>query len=201
MSVSMVQWRAVTGIFNCRSLVISKNLMCNMSKNLGSIFKYLFLCFHCFKSFFLSLLTFLYTFLLIRSHGDIKLNSGPRKTKENTLSVCYWNLNTITAHNFSKLTQLKAYISTYKHDFICLSETHLDSSTPGNLIDIEEYNLVRADHPDNIERGGVCIYYKEPLPVRFTSSPFFKEVLLLEMSCNKKRCCVCNLSFFKSKQK
>ena len=53
----------------------------------------------------------------------------------------------------------------YKHNFICLSETYLDSSTPDGLLEIDRYNLVRADHPDNVKRGGVCIYYKEPLPV------------------------------------
>ena len=149
--------------------------MCNMSKNLDFIFECLFLCFHCFESVFLSLLTFLYIFLLLQSHGDVELNSGPRKTKGNTLSVCHWNLNSITAHNFSKLTQLKAYISTYKHDFICLSETYLDCSTLDNLIDIEGYTLARADHLDNIKRGEVCIYYKESLLVRVISLPFLKK--------------------------
>ena len=96
---------------------------------------------------------------LLRSHGDIELNPGPRKTKGNTLSVCHWNLNSVNAHTFSKLTQLKAYISTYKPDFICWSVTYPDSSTPDNLIDIEGYHLVRADHLNNIKRGGVCIYY------------------------------------------
>ena len=127
----------------------------------------------------------MYIFVLLRRHGDIELNPGPRKSKGNTVSVCHWNLNSITAHNFSKLTQLKAYISTYKYDFICLSETFLDSSTPDNLVDIQEYNLVRADHPDNTKRGGVCIYYKESLPVRVINLPYFKEALLLEMSFNK----------------
>ena len=116
-----------------------------------------------------------------------ELNPGPRKSKRNTVSVCHWNLNSITAHNFSKLTQLKAYISTYKYDFICLSETLLDSSTPDNLVEIQGYNLVRADHLDNTKRGGVCIYYKESLPVRVIDLPYFKEVLLLEMSFNKKK--------------
>ena len=112
------------------------------------------------------------------------------------------HLNSITAQSFSKLSQLKDYISTYKHDFICLSETYLDSSTPNNLIDIEGYKLVRSDHPDNNKRGGVCIYYKEALPVRVINSPFFKEALLLEMCYNKKKKksdCVRNLSFPKPK--
>ena len=53
----------------------------------------------------------------------------------------------------------------YKHDFICLSETYLDSSTPDSLLEIDGYNLICADHPDNVKRGGVCIYYKESRPV------------------------------------
>ena len=41
-----------------------------------------------FESFFFSLLTSLYAFLLLCSHGDIELNSGPNKSKENTPSIC-----------------------------------------------------------------------------------------------------------------
>ena len=41
--------------------------------------------------------------------------------------------------------------------FICLSETYLDSSIPDNILDLEGYRLVRADHPIILKRGGVCI--------------------------------------------
>ena len=156
-------------------------------------------CFRYFESFFFSLLTSLYTFLLLCYHGDIELNSGPNKSKENTPSICHWNLNSITGHNFSKLLQLKAYISTYKHDFICLSETYLDPSTPSNVTDIEGYKLIRSDHPDNIKRGGVCIYYKDSLPVRVINLPFLKEALLLEVWYNKTKVIVRNLSLPKPK--
>ena len=135
MTISLVQWRAVIGTFNCRSLKISKNFACNIRNNISTIFECLILCFHYFESFLFSLLTCLYIFLLLCSHGDIELNPGANKSKENNLSICHWNLNSITAHNFLKLSQLKAYISTYKHDFICLSETYLGSSTPSNMID------------------------------------------------------------------
>ena len=129
----------------------------------------------------------MYIFLLLRSHGDNELNPGLNKSKENNLSICHWNLNSITTHNFSKLSQLRAYISANKHDFICLSETYLDSSAPSDIIDIEGYKLVRSDHPDNIKRGGVCIYYNESLPVLVINLPFFKEALVLEMCYNKKK--------------
>ena len=52
---------------------------------------------------------------------------------------------------------------------------------------MEGYKLIRADHPNNIKRGGVCIYYKESLSVRVISIPYFNEALLLEMSHNNKK--------------
>ena len=55
------------------------------------------------------------------------------------------------------------------------------------MIDIEGYKLIRADHPDNIKRGGVCIYYKESLPVQIINQHYLKEALLLEMSYNNKK--------------
>ena len=140
-----------------------------------------------FVNFFIFLLTLVYIFIFLQCHGDIEPNPGPKKLKANYLSVYHWNLNSLSAHNFTKLTQLKAYNSIYKYDFICLSETYLDSSTPDNLIEIDGYKLIRADHPDNIKRGGVCIYYKESLPVRVISTPYYKEALLLELTHNNKK--------------
>ena len=157
MTVSLSQWRAVIGIFNCRSSAMSCHV-CNLTKNIVSMFEVLLLCRHYFECAFIFLLTLVYIFIILQYHGDIEPNPGPRNLKTNYFSVCYWNLNSLPAHNFSKLTQLKAYNSIHKYDFICLSETYLDSSTPDNLIEMEEYKLIRADHPNNIKRGGVCVY-------------------------------------------
>ena len=188
MMVSLFQWRAVVGIFNSRSSARSY-LVCNLIKNFVPCFEILLFCWRYFQSAFIILLTLIYIHIFLQCHRDIELNQGPRKLKINSFSICHWNLNSLAAHNFSKLTQLIAYNSIYKHDFICLSETYLDSSIPDNLIDIEGYKLIRADHPDNIKSsfggiyhpdnikssfggvyhpdnikssfGGVCIYHKE----------------------------------------
>ena len=130
------------------------------------MFENLLLFYHYLEGVYTTVTTLLYIFVLLLCYGDIEPNPGPKKLKKNSLSVCHWNLNSLSAHNFSKLTQLKAYISMYKHDFISLSETYLDSSTPDKLLEIDGHILVRADHPNNIKRGGVYIYYKESLPVR-----------------------------------
>ena len=187
MTVSLVSWRAVIGIFNCRISVMSKNCESHLVNNFTSLTESSLLFYHYFESAYISLFTLLYIFALLQCHGDIELNPGPKKLRNKSLSVCHWNLNSLTADNYSKLTQLKAYTSMYKHDFICLLETYPDSSTPDSLLEIDGYNLTRADHPDNIKRGGVCIYYKESLPVRVLSSPYLKEALLLEMIDSNKR--------------
>ena len=149
MTVSLVSWRAVIGIFNCRISVMSKNCESYLVNNFTSLIESSLLFYHYFESAYISLFTLLYIFALLQCHGDIELNPGPKKLRNKSISVCHWNLNSLMAHNYSKLTQLKAYTSMYKHDFICLSETYLDSSTPDSLLEIDGYNLIRADHPDN----------------------------------------------------
>ena len=74
----------------------------------------------------------------------------------------------IATDNYSKVLALKVYNSTYKYDFICISQAFLDSSFESDDKDLmlDGYNLIRSDHPSNTKRGGVCIYYKESLAVR-----------------------------------
>ena len=148
---------------------MSKNCENYLVNNFISLAETLLLFHHYFESAYIFLFTLLYLFVLLQCYGHIELNPGPKTLKNKLDSVSHWNLNSLTAHNYSKLTQLKAYISMYKYDCICLSETYLDSTTPDNLLKIDGYNLVCADYPDNIKRGGVCIYYKESLSVRVIS--------------------------------
>ena len=118
MTVNLVQWLPVIVIFNCRSLEMS-HYVYNLTKNFVSIFDVLLLCWHYFESAFIVLLMFVYMHIILQCHGDIEPNPGPRKLKTNKFSVRHWNLNSLSAHSFSKLTQLKAYNSIYKYDFIC----------------------------------------------------------------------------------
>ena len=47
--------------------------------------------------------------------------------------------------------------------------------------------MIRLDHPNDIKRGGVCIYFKEILPIRVMNIPHLKEALLLQINYNNKR--------------
>ena len=42
---------------------------------------------------------------------------------------------------------------------ICLLESYLDASvsSDNDNLNINGHNLVKADHPGNVKRGGVCI--------------------------------------------
>ena len=49
-------------------------------------------------------------------------------------------------------------------------------------LDLEGYKLVCTDHPNNVKRGGVCIYYNESLPVRVINLSYLQEALLLGLN-------------------
>ena len=63
----------------------------------------------------------------------------------------------------SKVFLLRAYISIYKFDVICLSKTFLNSDTAfdDDSLKIKGYHIVRSDHTSNSRRGGVCMDYKQ----------------------------------------
>ena len=61
--------------------------------------------------------------------GDNKLNPGSRPNSVQSFSIHHWNLNSMVAHNFSKVSVLKAYNAKYTYDLISPSETYLNHNT------------------------------------------------------------------------
>ena len=129
-------------------------------------------------------------FITIKLSGDIEENQGPQSKSCNSLFICHWNLNSIPAHNFIKLSLLRAYISINKFDIICLSKTYLDSSISSNNgnLEVAGYTLVRADNPNNTKRGGVCIYYLNSLPLKVLDIQFLNECINFEINIGGKMC-------------
>ena len=142
------------------------------------------------SSGFLLGILFVFVVLMLFACGDTELNPGPKKRSScYNFSVCHWNLTSITAHNFAKIDLLQAYNTIHQHDMICLSESYLDTfvSSGNDNLNISGYKLVRADHPRNVKRGGVYVYFKESLPVRCLPNSYLKECLILKVSTNSKR--------------
>ena len=80
------------------------------------------------------------------------MNPGPKANPCYGFSIFHWNLYSLTAHNYLKVSLLRAYVAIKKFDVVCLSETCLDSSnlSDDDNFNLPEYNVVRADHPSNI---------------------------------------------------
>ena len=96
----------------------------------------------------------------------------------------------LAAHGFVKIPLIEAFINTHNFYIICLSETFLDSTIPQNdeNINIKGYSL-RADHPGNSKRGGVCLYYKEYLLfIARNDISCMQECLVTELSMNNEKC-------------
>ena len=126
--------------------------------------------------------------LLVLLSSDVEINAGPKRTPKAILSICHWNLNSISAHNYVKLSLLRAYLAFHKFDIICLSETYLNSSNSydDQTLEISGYNLVRSDHPLNSKRGEVCIYYKNYLPLQIIN--YLSECINFEIMIGNKIC-------------
>ena len=100
---------------------------------------------------------------LLNYCGDIEINAGP---KQSSLTFCHWNLNSIAAHDFIKISLLQDYITDQNFDIICLSETFLNSSLGREdvRLNIEGYNLIRSDETNGLKTGGVRVFIKNIFP-------------------------------------
>ena len=169
MPISIDLWHAAVGLFGAhRYAAIIKETIWKYS-NLKA----------------LTILLFFYStiiFLLLVKHSDIEINPGPQKKQPKYFSCCHWNVNSLLAHN--KISLLTAYNTIHQYDVICISETFLDSSVPldDHNLPIQGYSLIRTDHPDNVKKGGVCLYFKENLILKVNDDSFIAQCIIFEIT-------------------
>ena len=132
---------------------------------------------------------------IIRLIGDMEENPGPKCNSNQSFSICCWNLNSITAHNYLKISLLRPYISLHNFNVVSISETYLDSTTAldDENLEITQYNLLRVDHASNSKRGGFCVYYKSSLALRLIDVCYLQECIIFKILIGGKSC---NFSFF-----
>ena len=65
------------------------------------------------------------------------------------------------------ITLIEAYNAVYDYYVIAISETFLNSKINDSDICIQgfSHDVFRKDHPNDTSRGGVCLYYRENLPI------------------------------------
>ena len=85
-------------------------------------------------------------FKTILLSGDIETNPGPE-----TLDFCCWNLNSITAYDFLRVSLTEAHNSIYNYDLIGVVETHLDSNVVEDRMTLDGYSFIKNNHPQNVK--------------------------------------------------
>ena len=151
MPVRVVLWRVGIGIFNFPFFAKLSKTKFQLNSNGTEVSYFFIFC----------------VLIVLITCGEIELNPGPKKDKScDNFPLCHWNLNSIAAHDLSKLSLLEAYNTHHMYD-ICLSKTYLDSSVPYDdpRLNLYGYKLVGADNLSNNERCGVGIYFKETLAI------------------------------------
>ena len=96
------------------------------------------------------------------THGDIEVHPGPLPL----FKFMHWNLNSIPAHEFERVSLLQAFATQEKLNVIAVTESALKSNIPDDKIEIEGFSTLRNDLPNNDRCGGVLLYYKNDLSVK-----------------------------------
>ena len=85
----------------------------------------------------------------------------------------------------NNLSMLEAYNIAHKYEIICrfICLNPLNDKT----LSLNSYKLTRADHTDDVKKGGVCMHCKENLSLRIISTSYFDQCLLCEVSCQNQK--------------
>ena len=112
----------------------------------------------------IAFILFIISYLLIL--GGIEENLGPSPNKNPSFAV--WNLDSLPARDFARIPLIESFQAVNKLDFFGLCETALTGAIPNDDIFIEGFSPdpIRADKADDTRNGGVCLYFREDLPIK-----------------------------------
>ena len=83
MMASLVQWSALKGIFNYRISGTSSNIRYSLIINFISNLENLLLFYHYLEEVYITIITFLYIFVVLLCHADIEPKPVQRNLKKN----------------------------------------------------------------------------------------------------------------------
>ena len=104
-----------------------------------------------------------------------------------TLDFCCWNLNSIAAYDFLRVSLIEAYNSVFNYDLLAIAETHIDSTIDEGRLALDGYSFMKGNHPHNVKKGGVGLYVTDSLPSKARSDlAILPECIVHEIHLNKK---------------
>ena len=126
--------------------------------------------------------------LLILS-GTVEINPGP-VTKKTSLSFAVWNLDSIPARDYARIPLIESFQATYEFDIFGVCESLLNKDIPNDDIYTNGFSPepFRADKPENSRNGGVCLYFKDNLPIHERPDlETLPETIVAEIKLNRKK--------------
>ena len=99
-------------------------------------------------------------------------------------------MDSIPARDYARIPLIETFQATYDFDIFGVCESLLDDKIPNEDIFINGFSPdpFRADKPKNIRNGGVCLYFKEDLPIKERCDlELLPETIVAEVKLNKKK--------------
>ena len=100
--------------------------------------------------------------------ATVETNPGHDTSKKNNLSFAVWNLDSLPARDFAIIPLIDTLQATYDFDMFGVCESMLTGNISNEDILINGFSPdpFRSDKAPNIKNGGVCLYFKESLPIK-----------------------------------
>ena len=131
---------------------------------------------------------FVLCILLIIS-GTVEINPGPHPSKKN-FSFAFWNLDSLPARDFARIPLIETLQSTYDFDMFGVCESMLTANIPNEDIFINGFSPdpFRSDKDSDTRNGGVCLYFKESLPIKERCDlELIPETIVAEIKFHRKK--------------
>ena len=133
---------------------------------------------------------FLVLQILLVISGSVEINPGPSDPKLKNLSFAVWNLDSLPAREFARIPLIEGLQSTYDFDIFGICESMLTDKISNEEISINGFSSdpFRADKAVNVRNGGVCLYFKESLPIKQRCDlQKLPETIVAEIKLKKKK--------------
>ena len=128
--------------------------------------------------------------VLLVISGSVEVNPGPGQRKESNLSFTTWNLDSLPAREYARIPLIEAFQASYGFDMLGICESSLNKDILNDNIFIDGFSAdpFRSDKPAQIRNGGVCLYFKEGLPILERSDlETLPETIVAEIKLNRKK--------------
>ena len=128
--------------------------------------------------------------ILLLISGSVEINPGPNASKTKNLSFAIWNLDSLPARDFARIPLIETLQCTYDFDIFGVCESMLNENISNDEILINGFSPdpFRSDKASHIRNGGVCLYFKESLPIKERCDlEILPETIVAEIKLNRKK--------------